>query len=143
MKAPKLSAAILALALSACTQDTKTFVPSPPPPPIAQTPPQPPTPTATEVDAAAIGQAERDLKILGYATGKADEINDATLRRAILAFEKDQGLAEDGQLSPAVQERLKQLRSAIFGRKLARANRNALHVFSDGTISSTGLNPVA
>src|SRR5215469_1618686 len=105
MKAPKLSAAILALALSACTQDAKTVAPSPPPPPIAQTPPQPPAHTATEVDAPAIGQAERDLKTLGYTAGKSEETNDATLRHAILAFEKDQGLSEDGQLSPAVQER--------------------------------------
>jgi hypothetical protein len=142
MKAPKLSAAVLALALSACAQDAKTTAPSPPPPPIAQTPPQPPAHTATEVDAAVIGQAESDLKALGYTVGKSDGINDTALRRAILTFEKDQGLAEDGQLSPAVQERLKQLRSALLGRNLARAKRNALRVYSDGTISSTGLNPV-
>jgi hypothetical protein len=142
MKAPKLSAAILALAISACAQNEKPVAPSPPPPPVVQTPPQPPAHAATEVDAATIGQAERDLKVLGYATGKADEINDAGLRRAILAFEKDQGLAEDGQLSLAVQERLKQLRSAVLGRNSARAKRNALRVYSDGTISSTGLNPV-
>jgi hypothetical protein len=142
MKAPKLSAAILALVLSACAQDVETVVPSPAPPSVAPTPPQPPAHTATEVDAAAIGQAERDLKTLGYAAGKSDEINDATLRRAILAFEKDQGLAEDGQLSPAVQERLKQLRSAMLGRNSAPTKRNGLRVYSDGTISSTGINPV-
>ncbi|HEY1876483.1 MAG TPA: peptidoglycan-binding domain-containing protein, partial [Rhizomicrobium sp.] len=133
MKAPKLSAAILALVLSACAQDVETVVPSPAPPSVAPTPPQPPAHTATEVDAAAIGQAERDLKTLGYAAGKSDEINDATLRRAILAFEKDQGLAEDGQLSPAVQERLKQLRSAMLGRNSAPTKRNGLRVYSDGT----------
>ncbi len=139
MKAQKLSPAILALVLSACAQAAKTVAP-PPPPVTAQAPPPQPVQTAPAVDAAAIALAERDLRALGYPAGKSGDFNDTTMRHAILAFEKDQGLAEDGQLSPALEERLKQLRSTMFGKIAVSNNRNALFVYSDGTVRSTGLN---
>jgi peptidoglycan hydrolase-like protein with peptidoglycan-binding domain len=139
MKVGILAAAMLALALSACTQSAKPVASSPPPPVTANTPPQPEARAAPPVDAAAIALARRDLKALGYSVGKSDDTNDASLRRAILAFEKDQDLTEDGQLSPILEERLKQLRSAMSGRNAASANRNALFVYSDGTVRNNGL----
>ena len=139
MKVQTLTAAILVLVLSACAQNAKPVASSPPPPKTAETPPPPPVEPAPGMDPAAITLAERDLRALGYPAGKSQDVNDATLRHAILAFERDQGLAEDGQLSPALEERLKQLRSAMLGRISAPANRDALFVYSDGTVRNGGL----
>lgn len=135
-----LSAAIVALSLSACMQITKTVAPSSPPPVIAQTPSlPPPVESAPAVDAAAIAVAERDLKALGYSAGKSGDINDFTLRHAIAAFEKDQGLPEDGQLSAALEGRLKQLHFVLLRKNRAPDSRNTLFVFSDGTVRNTAV----
>lgn len=139
MRVGILAAAMLALALSACAQNPKSVASSPPPPVNPKTPSQPPAQAAPAVDAAAIALARRDLKALGYSPGRSDDNNDTSLRHAILAFEKDQGLGEDGQLSPVLQERLKQLRSAMSGRNAAPASRSALFVYSDGTVRGSGL----
>jgi peptidoglycan hydrolase-like protein with peptidoglycan-binding domain len=139
MKVRKLSAAVLALALSACAQTAKTVAPPSAPPVVAEAPSPPPVQAAPAVDAAAVALAGRDLRALGYPVGKSDDINDATLRHAILAFEQDQGLAEDGQLSPALEERLKQLRAGLLRKTAAQNNRSALFVYSDDTIRSGGL----
>lgn len=142
MKFRKLSLTILALVLSACASTTKTAAPSPPSVAAAEAPPPTPVQAAPAVDAASVALAERDLKALGYPAGKSGDINDATLRRAILAFEKDQGLAEDGGLSLTLEERLKQLRITMLGRNTTPSNRNALFVYSDGTVRSSGLDPL-
>ncbi|HUE63661.1 MAG TPA: peptidoglycan-binding domain-containing protein [Rhizomicrobium sp.] len=135
----KLIATLVALVLSACAQNTKTAAPSPPAV-TAEAPSPRPVQAVPAVDSAAVVQAERDLKALGYPAGKSGDVNDATLRRAILAFERDQGLAEDGALSLALEERLRQLRAAMIAKGPAPANRNALFVYSDGAVRSSGLN---
>jgi len=140
MTGRKLSVAAMALVLSACTQNAKTVAPAPPAPVVKQMPAQAPAPAAPPAaDAAAIALAERNLKSLGYPAGKSADINDVNLRHAISAFEKDQGLGEDGQLSQAVEERLKQLRTLMSGKKTVSNKRNALFVYSDGTVRNTGL----
>jgi hypothetical protein len=140
MTGQKLSAAAMALVLSACAQNAKTVAPAPPAPVVMAMPAQAPAlaapPTA---DGATIALAERDLKSLGYPAGKSADINDVNLRRAVSAFERDQGLGEDGQLSRAVEERLKQLRSLMSGKNTVSNKRNALFVYSDGTVRNTGL----
>lgn len=138
----KWSVAIPALLLAGCTQTAKTAAPLPSPPVVAEAPPAPLMQATPPVDAAEITLAERDLRELGYSAGKSGDINDPALRRAILAFEKDQGLAEDGQLSPALEARLKQLRGTMFRKSVAQSRRDALFVYSDGTIRSGGLNPL-
>lgn len=138
MRSQILSASILVLVLSACAQNAKPVASSPPPATV-QAQPQPVAQAEPAVDAAAIALAERDLKALGYSSGKSDDIGDTTLRHAILAFEKDQGLPEDGQLSPALEERLKQLRSAVAGRSATPGKHNSLFVYSDGTVRNSGL----
>jgi hypothetical protein len=139
MKMRKWSAAVPVLLLAACTQTAKMAAPLPSPPVVGEAPPAPRVQATPPVDAAEITLAERDLRALGYSAGKSDDINDPTLRHAILAFEKDQGLAEDGQLSPALEARLKQLRGDLFRKNAAQNSRNALFVYSDGTIRSGGL----
>ena len=139
MKIRKASAGLLALALAACTQTAKIAAPAPTPPVVAQTPPTPIVQTPPATDTADITLAERDLRALGYPVGKSGDVSDPALRHAILAFEKDQGLAEDGQLSPALEERLKQLRTAMLRKIAAQGGRNALFVYSDGTARGSGL----
>ena len=138
MNPQRLSAFILALVLSACAQNTRT-VASSPPPVIAQAQPQAVAKPVPTVDAADIALAERDLRALGYPAGKSADIGDPALRRAILAFEKDQAMPEDGQLSSALEERLKQLRFAMPGRSAGRGIRNSLFIYSDGTVRNSGL----
>jgi hypothetical protein len=139
MTSRKISVGLLALALAACTQTAKIAAPSPTPPIVAQAPPTPIVQSPPPADTADITLAERDLKALGYPAGKSGDADDPALRHAILAFEKDQGLAEDGQLSPALEEMLKQLRTAMAHKTAAQGSRNALFVYSDGTIRGSGL----
>ena len=45
---------------------------------------------------------QRALTLLGYAVGPADGVMGSATRRAILAFQKDRGLAEDGRPTQAL-----------------------------------------
>jgi peptidoglycan hydrolase-like protein with peptidoglycan-binding domain len=83
------------------------------------------------MDPALVATAQRDLKALGYAAGKAGDMADPAFQHAILAFEKDQGLAEDG-LTPTVVEKLKLMRAALLKSPAADQNRNAVFVYSNG-----------
>jgi peptidoglycan hydrolase-like protein with peptidoglycan-binding domain len=140
MNIRKTMPTLLALALAACAQQTPKPVAPPPAPVAAEAPPAPLTaPAPPSPDAAAIAAAQRNLRALGYAAGKSADVTDAGLHRAILAFEKDQGLTEDGELTPALEERLKQLRTALVRKSAAQASRSAIFVYSDGTIRNTGL----
>jgi uncharacterized protein YfiM (DUF2279 family) len=140
MKVQTLLVAVAALALAACTQTPKAVAPAPAPV-VAEAPPPPPPPVqaAPPVEAMAIATAERNLRALGYPAGKSIEPHDPALRHAILAFEKDQGLAEDGQLSPALEERLGQLHAAMLKKNATQNKRSAIFVYSDGATRNAGL----
>src|SRR5262252_7126367 len=47
-------------------------------------------------DERAVAAAQRALTLLGYTTGKSDGVMGPATRRAIQAFQKDHGIAEDG-----------------------------------------------
>ena len=55
---------------------------------------------------------------------------DPAFQRAILTFEKDQGLAEDSTLSPALMDRLKMMRAALLKSTAADPGRSAVFVYS-------------
>lgn len=140
MKTYKPLVTITALALAACAQAPKPV--APPPAPVAlEAPPPPPAPVQAtpSIDPTTVATAERNLRALGYPAGKSSDPHDATLRHAILAFEKDQGLNEDGQLSPALEEHLGQLRAAMVRKATAQTKRSAIFVYSDGSSHNGGL----
>lgn len=53
--------------------------------------------------------ARARLHNLGYAVAEAGEVLDASLRVALAAFQADQGLTVDGELSPATLSRLEEV----------------------------------
>jgi len=141
MKRAGFAAAILAVAaLISCTQ-TPPPKPAPAPPPVAEAPkavvpPPAPAPRADRelvFDERAIAQAQRGLKQLGYNAGKPDGVGGPATRRAILAFQKDHGLAEDGRLTYAVAEKIRVALLADATKAAAIAvHAGDMLVYSDG-----------
>ena len=137
MKPDRFIFVVLALAAAAC---------APKPAPVAMVAPAPvvvaaPAPLVTPVaapapDPALVAAAQRNLRSLGYNPGKSGD--DAALPRAILAFEKDHGLAEDAHLTPALVERMEAVHAALV-KAAADSNRSALFVYSDGTVRRQAL----
>ena len=98
---------------------------------------RPPTALVSPADTPApdsdmIQAAQRDLKALGYAVGKQGELTDPLFQRAILAFEKDQGLAQDGTLTPILADRIKQVRNELPKAVPVAAQGGEMLVYSDG-----------
>ena len=103
------------LFLSACTH-TPAPAPAPPPAPTAPTVAEvapPPPPPAPKIDPylvngkQAILQVQKALVSLGYKIAKPDgKINPATVK-AIIAFQKDRGLAGDAKLTLALADKIR------------------------------------
>jgi hypothetical protein len=139
MKIHKPLAAITTLALAACAQTPKPVAPPPQPVAIEAPAPPPPVQAAPPIDPAVVATAERNLRALGYPAGKSADPHDMALHHAILAFEKDQGLSEDGQLSPTLEERLGQLRAAMLKKAATQTRRSAVFVYSDASTHNAGI----
>ena len=85
------------------------------------------------MDERAVAAAQRALNQLGYDAGKPDGIGGPATRRAILAFQRDHELAEDGRLTFAVAEKLKvALASEASNIGAILVHPGDLLVFSDG-----------
>jgi len=113
MKGNRLLTALTLLALAACAQTPK---PAPVPAPAPAAPLPPPvveTPAVPAVDPAAFAQAQASLRALGYNPGKASDPADPAFQRALISFQKDQGLDQDGMLGPQVMEKLRVMRAAL------------------------------
>lgn len=130
----------LALTLAACAHAPAPAIVAAAPPPEVTTPPAPLAAPAPQpaIDPVTIAAAHRNLKALGYAVGRTGDLADPAFQRAIVTFEKDQGLMEDGLLSSAVVDRLKLMRAALL-KAAAEANRSVTFVYSDGSGRRVGL----
>lgn len=101
------------LAAIGCTQSPKLAEPAPhvesasSVPEVIKPPAQPP------VDPAIIVRAQANLRALGYPAGKTPNLADPAFHHALIAFEHDQGLAEESVLSPTVVEKLTILRAEL------------------------------
>lgn len=99
-----LSVLLAALLLSSCSQKQN--------PPLDSTPgvaaqpaswPVPTLPVAEPIaDERIVLAAQRGLAALGYSVGVIDGIMGPATRQAILAFQKDRGLSQDGRLTQAL-----------------------------------------
>jgi peptidoglycan hydrolase-like protein with peptidoglycan-binding domain len=130
-----------ALIIVSCTQMPKPA--TAPPPPVAAAPqPAPPPPAAAPkidhelvLDERAIAAAQRALSQLGYDAGKADGAGGPATRRAILAFQKDHDLAQDGRLTFAVAEKIRAALQAESSRTAAiEVRQGDMLVYSDGVV---------
>jgi peptidoglycan hydrolase-like protein with peptidoglycan-binding domain len=138
--------AVAALAaLISCTQ-TPAPKPAPaPPPPVAAAPEPVAPPPAPKVDhdlvldEHAISAAQRALNQLGYDAGKPDGAGGLATRRAVLAFQKDHGLVEDGRLTFFMAERI---RAAVFLDEGPKTADIAIHA-GDMLIYSDGVTEIA
>jgi peptidoglycan hydrolase-like protein with peptidoglycan-binding domain len=133
------SAGLLAalLMLAACSQPAKVVavpvIQPPPPPPVAALPP--PAPDQDLVtDPRAIAAAQRALGLLGYDVGKADGVAGPATRKIILAFQKDNALAEDGRLTFALAERLKTMVAELSKPVTVAIGPGDTLIYSDGSV---------
>ena len=113
MKANRLLTALMLLVLAACTQTPK---PAPVPAPLPALPPPlqaVETPAVPAIDPAAFAQAQANLRALGYNPGKGGDPADPVFQRALISFQKDQGLDQDGMLGSQVMEKLRVMRAAL------------------------------
>ena len=103
-----LFAAILTVSCSQPANQMQETGPSPAPQSVALPHPAPlvPAPLADE-HMVIVGQ--RALTQLGYTVGSIDGVMGPATHQAILAFQKDRGLAQDGQLTPALATLLNNL----------------------------------
>lgn len=112
MKENRLFTVLALLVLAACTQTPKPApvsapAPAAPPPPVVEAPAVP------AIDPAAFAQAQANLRALGYNPGKGGDPTDPIFQRALISFQKDQGLDQDGMLGPQVMEKLRVMRAAL------------------------------
>ena len=112
MKGTRLLRALTLLVLAACTQTPKP-APAPAPAPVAAPPSVVETPAVPAIDPAAFAQAQANLRALGYNPGKTSDPADPLFQRALISFQKDQGLDQDGMLGPQVLEKLRVMRAAL------------------------------
>jgi Putative peptidoglycan binding domain len=139
MKPDKFVFLALALVVGACAPK-QVPVAVVAPAPVMVAPPAPLVmPTAAPApDPALAAAAQRNLRTLGYNPGKSSDSDDPAFQKAILAFEKDHGLAEDAHLTPALVERMEAVHAALV-KAAADSNRSALFVYSDGTVRRQAL----
>jgi hypothetical protein len=115
MKVNRLFGALMLLALSGCTQTLKVAAPATAPVESATGAPQTlsTAPAAPHVDPVTFAQAQASLRSLGYAAGKGNDPSDPAFQRALMNFQRDQGMAEDGRLSAQVIEKLRLMRAVL------------------------------
>ncbi|MES2294061.1 MAG: peptidoglycan-binding domain-containing protein [Pseudomonadota bacterium] len=113
------------------------------PAPVAAAPPPPPAPVVAApkidhelvFDERAIAAAQRALSQLGYDAGKADGVGGPATRRAILAFQKDHDLVQDGRLTFAVAEKIRAaLQAENAGTAAIEVRQGDMLVYSDGVV---------
>lgn len=127
------------LLVSACAAKPKPVpepvvaaAPEPPPPPP---PPAPMPDPGLVTDKNAVIAAQRALLQLGYKLGKADGVTGVATERAIKAFQKDHGLAEEGRLTSSLAARLKTALAAANAKAATIALRQGdMLIYNDGEV---------
>ena len=94
-------------------------------------------------DSRAIGAAQQNLHQLGYGSGKASGILDAATRKAIVDFQKDQSLTQDGRLTAALADKLRMLRAELPKTAPSASTESLQFVYSDGLVREQPANYLA
>jgi len=134
---PSRVAAVLAIAiLAACAKPAAVAPPALPPVPAQPAfvqPPAAPVPAGL-TDASSILLAQRILVLLGYDVGKPDGVAGAATRRAVLAFQKDHTLAQDGLITVALLDRLKTLQAGLQRSTTIALSAGDTLIYSDSSV---------
>jgi peptidoglycan hydrolase-like protein with peptidoglycan-binding domain len=130
---------LLALLAGSCSQPAKQApqtVPTPAAPMVAPAAAPAPLTRNRELvaDEHGIAAAQRALMQLGYNVGKADGVCGAATRRAILAFQKDHALAEDGRLTVGLADMLNTLLAQEPKINATMVAAGDAVIFGDGSI---------
>ncbi|MDT4800954.1 His-Xaa-Ser repeat protein HxsA [compost metagenome] len=86
------------------------------------TPAQVPQPGRASPDAT-VQAVQRRLNELGYGSGLADGLMGETTRVAILSFQRDHGLPEDGSVTPYLLERLRSAQGQRQSKSVSSSNK--------------------
>lgn len=137
-------AAIFVLSvLAACAKPANVAPPEPAAPavePVAAPPPAPAPMGLT--DTASVASAQRMLALLGYDAGKPDGIAGAATRRAVMVFQRDHALAQDGLITTALIERLKTLQAAQQRNAAITLSAGDTLIYSDSSIETVAADRV-
>ena len=130
--AASLLAAFLTVSCSGPAKQTPPVAPSTSPQRVASPVPPPPEqePIADERMVAAV---QRALIQLGYPVGSVDGALGPATRRAILAFQKDRGLAEDGRPTQALVRLLDNLVAQSPKNTVTTVTAGDVLLFGDGS----------
>lgn len=129
------AAALLMTVLAACAKPDAAPPPAPvapPPQPMAEVPAAP-APVAV-TDAASIASVQRMLALLGYDAGKPDGAAGAATRRAVMAFQRDHALVQDGLITAALIDRLKTLQAGLQRSAMIALSAGDTLIYSDSSV---------
>jgi hypothetical protein len=105
-------------------------------------PPAPAPAPAGVTDAATITTAQRLLALLGYDAGKPDGIAGAATRRAVLAFQKDHDLAQNGLITVALVEKLKAAQAEFQRGTTIALSAGDMLIYSDSSVETVAADRV-
>jgi hypothetical protein len=132
----RVAAALTIVMLAACAKPAGVTPPSPPPAPAqsaAVETPAPPVPAVLS-DASSILLAQRILVLLGYDVGKPDGVAGVATRRAVMAFQKDHTLSQDGLITAALLDRLKTLHAGLQRSTTIALSAGDTLIYSDSSV---------
>lgn len=131
----RLAAIVLMAGLAACAKPAVIAPPAPaapPPQPVAEAPMAPVPVSVT--DAASIASVQRILAQLNYEAGKPDGRVGAATRRAVMAFQRDHALAQDGLITAALIDRLKTLQAGLQRSAMIALSAGDTLIYSDSSV---------
>lgn len=127
-----LLAAFLTVSCSQPAKQAPTVSASPAPQTMSSSVSQPPEHDSI-ADERMVITVQRALTQLGYSAGSVDGVMGPATRRAILAFQKDRGLAEDGRLTPALVTLLNNLVAQLPKNSMTAVAAGDVLLFGDGS----------
>jgi peptidoglycan hydrolase-like protein with peptidoglycan-binding domain len=132
LRAASLLAVVLLASCSQTAKQAPQVAPSQAPKAVASPPlSQPEQDQVT--DERTVLMAQHALAQLGYPVGVADGVAGPATRRAIQAFQKDRGLAEDGRLTPALVKLLVSLVAQLPKVNTTAVTAGDVLLFGDGS----------
>ena len=132
VRAGSVLAVFLAVSCSQPAKQTPQIAASAAPQTVVS--PAPPPPEQEPVaDERMVMAVQRALTQLGYSAGSVDGVMGPATRRAILAFQKDRGLAEDGRPSQALATLLNNLVAQLPKNSTTTVAAGDVLLFGDGS----------
>lgn len=133
---PSRFAAMLLMAILAGCAKPATVAPpepaAPPPQPVAEAPIVPVPASVTETTS--IASVQRMLAQLNYETGKPDGRIGAATRRAVMAFQRDHALPQDGLITAGLIDKLKAVQAAAQRSAMIALSAGDTLIYSDGSV---------